>query len=209
MSAKMMRETDYGLALVAGAEPSWWAADEEDMMKGLPTPAKVRSWWEERSFDPPETADHADQSDQDRSDPHSYAGSGDRRPADQSPISDLQNWRVYNRKTGEMEPLVDDRQVIGDPPITENGIDKGKTTSSQEGDRRDRADRHFSEDEEFPSVAALFAAPPDWLPAQLKIYRQDPDLHFRPLCASVAALVLGDAARHAEVAEEVRAEAGP
>jgi len=43
----------------------------------------------------------------------------------------------------------------------------------------------------------------------LKIYRQDPDRHFRPLCASVAALVLGDPLRGEEVAEEVRAEVGP
>jgi len=148
-SAKMIRETDHGLALVPGADPSWWSADEEEMMKGLPTPAKVRSWWEDRdpdpegSPDPPETADHADHADhpdEDRSDPHSYAGSGDRHPADRSPISD---WMVYDWKTNTLKPLQDDRQVIGDPPISESRIDNGDSGNTEGGDRVDRADRAF------------------------------------------------------------------
>jgi hypothetical protein len=212
MSAKMIRETDHGLALVGGADPSWWAADEADMLKGIPTPAKVRSWWEDRdpdpegSTDPPETADHADHADHstnDRSDPHSYAGSGDRHPADQSPISDSV---TVNRNTYTQNPVKGDRQVIGDPPISESRIDNGDSGNAEGADRHDRADRHFSEDEAFPSVAAVFAEPPDWLPDQLKIYRQDPDLHFGALCAIVAALVLGDPERGEEVAEEVRRE---
>jgi DNA primase len=183
-SAKLIREAEHGLALIPGAEPSWWAADEEDMMKGIPTPAKVRSWWEARdqhpegSPDPPESADHADHADHptnDRPDFHSYAGSGDQHPADQSPIS-------------------------------ESRIDNGGSGNAEGADRHDRADRHFSEDEAFPSVAAVFAEPPDWLPDQLKIYRQDPDLHFGALCAIMAALVLGDPERGEEVAEEVRRE---
>jgi DNA primase len=95
MSAKMIRETDHGLALVPGADPSWWALDENDMMKGLPTPAKVRSWWDDRGPDPEgspdpaesaDHADHADQGDQDRPEAHFHAGSGDRQGADRSPI---------------------------------------------------------------------------------------------------------------------------
>jgi hypothetical protein len=215
MSAKMMRETEHGLALVPGADPSWWSADEEDMMKGLPTPAKVRSWWKDRDPDPerlseprktPDHADHADQPRKDPPDPHSHAGSGDQHPADQSPISDR---ATVNRNTSTQEPLQRDRQVIGDPPISESRIDNGDSGNAEGGDRHDRADRHFSEDEAFPSVAAVFAEPPDWLPARLKIYRQDPERHFRPLCAVVSALVLGDPERGEEVAEEVRKEVGP
>jgi hypothetical protein len=52
-------------------------------------------------------------------------------------------------------------------------------------------------------VAELFAAPPEWLPNQLKVYRENPDKHFKPLCAAVAAVVLGDGARGPEVREEV------
>ena len=46
-SAKMIKESEDGLALVHGAEPSWWA--EGDLTKGLPTPEKVESWWKESS----------------------------------------------------------------------------------------------------------------------------------------------------------------
>jgi DNA-binding transcriptional ArsR family regulator len=53
------------------------------------------------------------------------------------------------------------------------------------------------------TVADLFANPPSWLTSQLKVYRRDPIRHFKPLCAAVAAVVLGDGARGAEVREEV------
>jgi hypothetical protein len=44
-SAKFVRETDRGLALVDGAELSWWADD--NLMNGFPSPEKVRQWWGE------------------------------------------------------------------------------------------------------------------------------------------------------------------
>jgi hypothetical protein len=49
-SAKLMKETDDGLALVEGAEPSWWSQD--GIMMGLPTPEQVRAWWEDSNPDP-------------------------------------------------------------------------------------------------------------------------------------------------------------
>ncbi len=58
----------------------------------------------------------------------------------------------------------------------------------------------------FSSVAELFAAPPEWLPNQLKVYRGNPDKHFKPLCAAVAAVLLGDGLRWEEVAYEVERE---
>ena len=45
-------------------------------------------------------------------------------------------------------------------------------------------------------------------PSQLEIYRQDPGRHLGPLCAAVAAVILGDGARADEVADEVRREVG-
>jgi DNA-binding transcriptional ArsR family regulator len=55
------------------------------------------------------------------------------------------------------------------------------------------------------TVAALFAHPPEWLVRQLEVYREDPDRHLRPLCATVAAVVLGDGVvRGDEVREEVQ-----
>jgi hypothetical protein len=56
------------------------------------------------------------------------------------------------------------------------------------------------------TVAGFFANPPDWLPGQLKVYRQNPERHFKPLCTAVAAVVLGDRLRDSEVREEVERE---
>jgi hypothetical protein len=46
-SAKLLRETDYGLALVEGAELSLWASD--NLMNGFPSPKMVLRWWSEDS----------------------------------------------------------------------------------------------------------------------------------------------------------------
>jgi DNA-binding transcriptional ArsR family regulator len=59
------------------------------------------------------------------------------------------------------------------------------------------------------TVADLFANPPDWLVGQLVRYREDSDRHFRPLCAYVAAVVLGDDAHWEEVKEDVLREVAP
>jgi hypothetical protein len=53
------------------------------------------------------------------------------------------------------------------------------------------------------TVAGLFADPPGWLVTQLGVYRKDPQKHIEPLCAAVAAVVLGDGVRGPEVREEV------
>jgi hypothetical protein len=49
-SAKLIKETEHGLALVDGAEPSWWSQD--GIMTGLPTPEQVRAWWDDSNPDP-------------------------------------------------------------------------------------------------------------------------------------------------------------
>jgi hypothetical protein len=49
-SAKLIKETEHGLALVEGAEPSWWSQD--GITTGLPTPEQVRTWWEGSDHDP-------------------------------------------------------------------------------------------------------------------------------------------------------------
>jgi DNA-binding transcriptional ArsR family regulator len=58
------------------------------------------------------------------------------------------------------------------------------------------------------TVAGLFADPPEWLVRQLEVYREDPARHLRPLCAAVAAVVLGDGGRGDEVREEVEKALG-
>jgi len=62
------------------------------------------------------------------------------------------------------------------------------------------------DDDTSKAVAGLFANPPDWLPKQLKVYRENPELHLKPLCTAVAAVVLGEGSRWEEVREEVEKE---
>jgi AAA domain len=59
------------------------------------------------------------------------------------------------------------------------------------------------DDNSNPTVGELFADPPRWLITQLGVYREDPQKHIEPLCAAVAAVVLGDGLRWEEVRGEV------
>jgi hypothetical protein len=56
-----------------------------------------------------------------------------------------------------------------------------------------------------PSVAALFANPPEWVTRQLGVYQQNPQRHLNPLCVAVAAVVLEDGMRAIEVRKDVEA----
>jgi hypothetical protein len=67
--------------------------------------------------------------------------------------------------------------------------------------------RESTDDDNKPAtVAEFFANPPDWLRTQLRIYREDPARHIKPLCAVVAATVFGDDRHGDEVREEVERE---
>jgi DNA primase len=57
-SAKLLREAEHGLILVADAEPSWW--QEGDVMAGFPTPHEVQAWWDENF--PPGRSNRSNQS---------------------------------------------------------------------------------------------------------------------------------------------------
>ena len=103
-SAKLLRETDAGLALVSGADPSWWATG--DLMSGLPSPEQVRAWWEDRDL-PPEGAEHAEQG-PNRSRTGSAGGESSRPSAEHV------------------------RQVFGEEPNSENGVGKPKTGGREE-----------------------------------------------------------------------------
>jgi hypothetical protein len=63
-----------------------------------------------------------------------------------------------------------------------------------------------SDDTSEKTVSVLFANPPGWLVKQLRVYREDPERHLKPLCAAVAAAILGDPDRAPEVEEDVRKE---
>jgi DNA primase len=81
MSAKLMKESEDGLALVDGADPSWWESGE--IIQGLPTPVQVRSWWEARAPDPhhpPEHGEHVNKGGDGAENGHTYADSSVHAP---------------------------------------------------------------------------------------------------------------------------------
>jgi putative DNA primase/helicase len=63
-----------------------------------------------------------------------------------------------------------------------------------------------SHDTSYATVADFFSNPPDWFVSQLEVYRRNPTRHLPPLCAAVAAEVLGDGLRGDEVCEAVERE---
>jgi hypothetical protein len=88
-----------------------------------------------------------------------------------------------------------------------NGTSEGNSTPETNGSETGtNALRLTLRDDGYASVEALFADPPEWLPKQLNLYRQNPGKHIKPLCSAVAALVLGDGLRNDEVREEVERE---
>jgi putative DNA primase/helicase len=88
-----------------------------------------------------------------------------------------------------------------------NGTSVGNSTTGTSGSEvGTNALRLTLRDDSYASVEALFTDPPEWLPEQLNLYRQNPEKHIKPLCTAVAALVLGDGLRNDEVREEVERE---
>jgi hypothetical protein len=123
MSAKLMKESDDGLALIEGADPSWWATG--DMMRGLPTPAQVRTWWEERDPDPSESAEHAEHAEraaEQGPDPHTYGDSGVRGGAEHQPNTD-QEVPNTNGTSGDAAEHV--RRAFSSSPNAKSGVSMG------------------------------------------------------------------------------------
>jgi hypothetical protein len=98
--------------------------------------------------------------------------------------------------TGEIEP--GGGKVVR---IADQGRDPDR--HSHRTFKGDDDDDDSSEPADTSTVAGLFANPPDWLPKQIEVYRKDPARHLKPLCATVAAVILGDGLRGDEVRDEV------
>jgi DNA primase len=128
-SAKFIKETDAGLALVEGAHPSWWATG--DLMTGLPTPEQVRSWWEDRNPPPKgaEHAEHAEHAAEQGQNPHTYARNVVRHQTEQAP--NTFECLMENAEQGA-EPAEHVRQVFGNEPNSENGLSKRNTADEEE-----------------------------------------------------------------------------
>jgi hypothetical protein len=124
-SAKLMKETECGLALVEGAEPSWWTSG--DLTKGLPTPDNVRSWWDDR-VPPPAGAEHAEHGEHAAvrdPKPHNYAENHDRHSTEQE--SNMFDEGLAGKRGAEHV-----RQAFGEAPNSENGKDTPKTGEPEE-----------------------------------------------------------------------------
>jgi DNA primase len=118
-SAKLLREGEHGLSLVEGAEPSWWTSG--DLMKGLPTPQKVRSWWEGRDLLPEgaERAEHAEHAAEQGQKPHTHAENPVRHSAEQEP-------NIFGEGSTDEGDTEHVRQAFGSLANSENGTDRRK-----------------------------------------------------------------------------------
>jgi hypothetical protein len=116
-SAKLLREGEHGLSLVEGADPSWWTSG--DLMKGIPTPQKVRSWWEDRDL-PPEGGEHAEHAAEQGHKPHTYG----ENPVRHSTEQESNVFGEGSTDEGDAEHV---RQVFDSLANSENGTDRRKT----------------------------------------------------------------------------------
>jgi DNA-binding transcriptional ArsR family regulator len=112
------------------------------------------------------------------------------------------------KKAGRVEKTGEARGQLEEIRLTELADSlthpiRGKSAKSPAG-----GDGLFADEGKPPSVAGLFADPPNWLCKQIKMYRKDPERQLWPLCAAVAAAVLDDPTRGPEVHEEVERELG-
>ena len=124
-SAKLIRETEHGLILVHGADPEWWAGG--DLTAGLPTPEKVRAWWNENGPPDPKNGGHGGQSPKAGSNPDTYGKNsvhqGVGQAVDVSSLSTTEASANGHRGGGggRVHPL--STRVVD----SESGIDKPKT----------------------------------------------------------------------------------
>jgi hypothetical protein len=205
MSAKLVKESEDGLALVEGADPSWWAAGE--MMEGLPTPAQVRSWWEEKDPDPPESAEHGEQVNKGAEHHHKvdiYGKSGV-HPPDEHEVNAYPPSDVTDEHHEHVHPLFTEEMNTDNGLGMRNGARKGQPVHVFT--RSTPSEGVPLLEDEVRTVADLFADPPEWLPGLLEKYHQDPERYFGSLCHTVAAAVYEDGSLAGEdVAEEVKRE---
>jgi hypothetical protein len=127
-SAKLMKETEHGLVLVEGAEPSWWSQD--GIMTGLPTPEQVRAWWEDSEPDPDPPLKGANRANQvitedDTGGKADTYGKRDDHPA-------INRELITISPDGDQgQPLDSDHSAINEGLISENGLPKRDAVERQ------------------------------------------------------------------------------
>jgi hypothetical protein len=208
-SVHLLREAEGGgLALVAGAEPSWW--NEGDMLAGFPRPEDAWCYWNGESdpTPPPESARQARQAPTEAGIPHKQAEKGVGHPTRHSPDSP-DSGPAGGGGVGS---------VSGTAPDSANGVDKPSTdgggpVSGASGGFSSAAER---KPETPPAAGSEGAAPPSPPPEEL-IRRVREELEARPrvaelferwvscgmeagpAAASLAYNLYGTATRHREV----------
>jgi DNA primase len=132
-SAKLLKDTERGLALPEGADPTWWSDNE--LSTGLPTPKKVRSWWEDAPPDPPPgdggQGGHAAETDEK---PHTYPEKAVQRPLGQ-PLDTSSFPEGGTGHPAELTELVH--------PLSSGGLDSENSS-----------DKRHTDDEEGVSTAS-------------------------------------------------------
>jgi hypothetical protein len=124
-SAKLLKEVEGGLDLVADADPSWWRKD--DLLVGFPRPEQVWRWWEEGGYFSPESARQARQPAGEDHSPNTYAESPVGDPTRQPPNATRQS-----RREQEGPELSDaDAAVSDEKPDSENPVNKPETERSR------------------------------------------------------------------------------
>jgi hypothetical protein len=130
-SAKLMKESEDGLALVEGAEPSWWSQD--GIMTGLPTPEQVRAWWEDSDPDPDpppkgtNLANHLITEDEKGDKADTYGEKDDYPAIDQELI-------VISPDGDQGQPDDSDHSAINEGLISENALPKRDAVEIQAHD---------------------------------------------------------------------------
>jgi len=121
-SAKLVRDTEHGLVLVPGAEPGWWA--EGDLTAGLPTPKKVRAWWNEGGPPDPQNGGHAGQAPRTGSEADTYGGNSVQWGSGQAvDVSSLVESTNGHHPTGHVQPVssgVVDSEISIDKPKSQD-----------------------------------------------------------------------------------------
>jgi hypothetical protein len=149
MSAKLMKETEDGLALIDGADPSWWATGE--MIQGLPTPEKVPAWWEERDPDSPkggEHGEHVNKGGAETQNSDTYAGSGVHAP-DEHGMNTFMNTLLDREQDEGAHDLFTEEMNSENGVGKGNGVPKGEPVhvftpfTGSDGDHRESVEREI------------------------------------------------------------------
>jgi hypothetical protein len=188
-SAKLLREGEHGLTLVADAEPSWW--QEGDVMAGFPTSDDVRAWWDE-TFLPGggNQGNHGDHPAEMSRNPVTYGENGDYQ---------MSNHRIITESTGDHGNH--DYSLITKEAISENSIYKRNTNDKPSVITAITDHGRPSGNGRAAQLQAYLASPPEWFLKQAEkcINEGAPKHLVKPLASSIAADCLGDPFKWREV----------